>query len=571
MVSAAKNIEPVKNLHRDLLAYTYENCLTEETQPNQDGVYHIQNQYGYAALAYRADDMARIPKTARSLESMFYKIEKEGFRYIRPNLSYTSKSFKKKKIRWMVGFFFDFDKEQLEKLGIRSWQQLVLHVESKGFPVCAVVKSSTGYHVWCPMKPLRGTWNGEEKTIQRYDAVMKAMAKVIGSDPRAASAEHYFRAPNNDNLVYFRAVEKEDFTYYENLVAPLLVVPDFKPSTAPAKTLTGFYMGQRGIKAILEGNIKTGTVDGKSVGRNNAALTLAIALKKDGYSQKEALDVLHDWWSNNISQYDFDFAEVEKCVRSAYANNYGVSGFYVEALSGYKLHRITKRKVRGTRQHHFSEIEQDVITYLREYFLKNGEHLTGVSNEKLAALISVHTVKPISKSSLEKVIRGLKEKGKLDVQKIRQGRSFVSKYVLDSSLLAAEQPVEKQPVKKAEVVKIQDLRTNSHRQPERTFFCAIGTGVTRTNSYSTTEKANISKIETVVSLFGMLKTDDSEELFPVGGVKNPFVASDCSIGGVNGEELFSFFDDMISDAQNEVASGIDFWVGTILDDDECDK
>ncbi|MDQ6422588.1 hypothetical protein RB620_24455 [Paenibacillus sp. LHD-117] len=407
-------------LHEELLHYLYEGHITSMTMPNLERVFVKQNQFGWIALAKDAEAMKFKPKSARSFPVLFQRIN-EGFKYYRPNLSYTNKSFFKRQIRWLVGLFFDFDKEQLEALNLYSPLELIEHVESFGFRVSAVIKTSSGYHVYLPMQPMRGMWNSN-KTIQQYDRVLKKIARLIGSDPHAASAEHYFRVPRPDNVVYFNPLDKPELGFYEGILEldEMPLQTNFDASVQYGKLLR-----QPAIQKLLNGDFaKLAIANGRKLGRNNAAFTLAIAMKHDEISIEEATDRMRVW-HNQIIKDGFPFDEVERCIQHAYDGDYKFPSWrVVQALTGERLRPITPKKERAVRQDHFSEIREDLLKYLKRYKLEFHVSLS-MSQRKLADTLRVKL------RSLQFVIAQLKDEGVLKVESIRDGRSFVSLYILE--------------------------------------------------------------------------------------------------------------------------------------------
>lgn len=425
--------DPQRKVHRELLAYIYEHHLTAKTMPNIDRQFVHQNEFGWTSLAFDAKSMQLKPAHARSMPSLLKKIEYYGYQYYRPNLSYTSKSHKKRQLRWMIALIFDFDQENLQRLRIGTLEQLIGHVESFGYEVSGVIRTTTGYHVYLPMIPLRGEFNGQ-KTIQRYDQVLKRMAKQLGSDPHAASAEHYFRTPQPQNVVYFHAAEKPDFEFYEKKMGVSIQSgQDSKPSSVSF----GRLMSQEPMLKMLSGDFNPNaavtnpeTGESRCLGRNNAAFTLALAMKADGWTVDQATDELKQWYIHRISRHDFNWSEVFNTIKHAFEGEYkGPSPLYVQAFTGLKLRPLSKRKSKEDRVRlHFNEIEESLITYLQRHYLEFEKDLM-MPQAKLAQELHV------SLRSLQHVLRDLKTKGIIDVHTKREGRSNVSIYFLSEQLL----------------------------------------------------------------------------------------------------------------------------------------
>lgn len=419
-------VDPGLHIHRQLLHYQYESHLTESTQSNIKRVFQPQNEYGWTSLAFDIDGMSMKPKTARSYPSLLRKIEKEGYQYYRPNLSYTSQSHLKRKLRWMVGLFFDFDAKNLRVLGITQSSQLLKHIQSLGFNAYAIIQTTSGFHVYMPMQPLRGCWNGE-KTIRRYDAVMKRIARMIGSDINAASAEHYFRTPQKSNVVYFDAIDKPSFEWYEEKVIEKVnkVLP------AGDRPSFGRLMSQPAMLKILSGDFNTNAVvDGRQLGRNNAAFTLALGMKADGWTREQATQELHIWYKHRISRYDFSITEIDRVIRQAYEKDYQAPmSLYVEAMSGLKMCRYTKRVAEEDRKRmRFEQIQEALILYLQRYYQEFKRDLM-MSQTKLAEELKV------SLRSLQSVLKTLKDQELLTIDTKRIGRSNISIYFLATDLL----------------------------------------------------------------------------------------------------------------------------------------
>ncbi|MFC5402945.1 hypothetical protein [Cohnella soli] len=449
---------PEVKLHRELLKYIYENHLSERTMPNINREFVPQNDYGWTALAFDAGAMQLIPAHARSMPSLLKKIEKYNYQYYRPNLSYTSKSHKKRQLRWLVALIFDFDAENLRQLRIHSSEQLVEYVESFGYIVCGVVRTSSGFHVYLPMQPLRGEWNGQ-RTIQRYDLVLKRMAKQLGSDPRAATAEHYFRTPQAENVVYFRHAEKPHFDFYEEQMGGAT-----EKAAAEGSISFGRLMSQAAMLKMLSGEFDPNAVvvnpvtnESRSIGRNNAAFTLALGMKADGWTEQQATDELKAWYCHRISRYGFNWSEVVNAIKHAFSNDYkGPSPLYVYAFTGLKLRPLSKKKTKEERvRQPFKETEDLLISYLQRYYQEMEKDLV-MSQTKLASALGVKI------RSLQHVLKDLKERGMLDVHTKREGRSNVSIYFLDQTLLPEMHGVAETVLESANL----DGTATSTHQPE---------------------------------------------------------------------------------------------------------
>ncbi|MGP3788166.1 hypothetical protein [Paenibacillus sp. 1A_MP2] len=429
-------LDQARYVHRELLKYQYESHLTERTQPNINRVFSNQNNYGWTALAFDVAGMSLKPKTARSFPSLFNKIEKEGYQYYRPNLSYTSQSHAKRKLRWLVSIIMDFDAEHLKDLGIEDHEQLIRHVEDHGFEVFGVIKTTSGYHVYLPMQPLRGQYNGN-RTIIRYDQTLKYITRMLGADMNAASAEHYFRTPQQYNVVYFKPVPKPDFSFYEQLfiesikkeTKSIVEVVDSQPNF-------GKIMKQPAIVKLYSGNfIEKAYTDGKAgrkkVGRNNAAFTLALAMKADGWNKEEAVMGLKDWFHKRLNNKSgFTWAEVGRAIEHAYCKDYkGPSPVYVEALTGLKFRPLTERVSEQDRKKMtYKSIEEKIVSYLRRYYQEFEKDLM-LSQAKLAEELRVNL------RSLQYVLKSMKSRDVICIETKRVGRSNVSIYFLDSELL----------------------------------------------------------------------------------------------------------------------------------------
>ncbi|MFD2328766.1 hypothetical protein ACFSR7_05835 [Cohnella sp. GCM10020058] len=392
-------------------------------------------------MAFDVAGMSQKPANARSLPSLLYKIEKQGYTYYRPNLSYTSASHKKRQLRWLVSLIFDFDAEHLVQLKINSHVELIRHVESFGYVVSGVIKTSSGFHVYLPMNPVRGCWNGAS-TIQRYDEVLKSIARQIGSDPAAASAEHYFRAPNKANVVYFFPADKPDFDFYERAVEEL----NNRSESRSEQVWFGRMMSQPAMLRLLSGDFNTSAWanaenGGRKVGRNNAAFTLALGMKFDGWTIEQALNELSVWFHSRINKKGFVWREVQNAVRHAYEGQYkGPSARYVEAFTGMKLRPLSKRKAKEEKTRmQFKETEEILITYLQRYYLEFQKDLC-MSQAELAKRIGVKL------RSLQHVLKEMQKTGALTLETRREGRSNVSMYFLSEELLPQEKAEEAEPV-----------------------------------------------------------------------------------------------------------------------------
>lgn len=432
-------VDQARYVHRELLKYQYDSHLTEKTQPNINREFEKQTNYGWTALAFDVDGMSKKPKTARSFPSLFAKIEKEGYQYYRPNLSYTSQSHMKRKLRWLVSIILDFDAENLQVLGINDHEQLIDHVESFGFKVFGVIKTSSGYHVYLPMKSIRGQYNGNQ-SIKRYDRTLKYITQLLGADTNAASAEHYFRTPQRSNVVYFNPVAKPEFSFYEQMYLESRNVANNSILATESKVSLGKIMKQPAIVKLFSGNFnqkaftdeKAGR---KKVGRNNAAFTLALAMKADGWNKEEAILGLKEWFHKRLqNKIGFAWNEVSRAVEHAYNKEYkGPSPVYVEALTGLKFRPLTERvSEKDRKKMTYKSIEEKLISYLQRYHQEFEKDLM-LSQSKLADELRVNL------RSLQYVLESMKSRELITIETKRIGRSNVSIYFLDSELLLANQ------------------------------------------------------------------------------------------------------------------------------------
>lgn len=401
-----------------------------------------KEQWGWAHLGKSKDTLKMpAPIAVLSIPQLIHKVDREGMNFWRPNVMYSSKSAKQRQLRWLTCFFFDFDPHHLKKLDLYTPDEICDHVirEIGVHPTLILQTPSRGYHVYLPLKRIRGMVNGE-KTIPRYGAVMRHIARLIGSDIYAATPEHYMRVPKAKNVIGFWPTTHyptlED--YEENLEIQNTTSLSTERIVEDVKVIQiKDYTYKKAIEMILSGNFQDGYVPDskntkKRVGRNNAAFTLSLAFKVSGYTEEEAEKKISVWHqSGNFNTVDFDLSEALATVRHAYESSCkGPSSTYLEALTGIscRAHRIiTPRKPREERRDHLSEISQDVRTYLVQ---RNGD--VDITQTELAKELGV------ALRSLVAVLKKMRDSKLIRVEKFRVGRTWRSQITLINNVQSSD-------------------------------------------------------------------------------------------------------------------------------------
>lgn len=434
--------------YKDVLHYIYDGKLTTKTQRNRTREFIKQDHLGWITLAENLKALSNpgifVHQKARSYPSLFHKIIQDNYLYMRYNMSYTSASHRKCDLRFVVTIPLDFDEDHLKDLNISSANGLREYISTFGFDVFLIIRTTSGYHVHLPISP----YKVNESEILHYDTILKKITELLKADPKCASAEHFFRVPNPDNIVYFNPILKPKLGFYENKLSKYSL-PAIEERKKTSTIIFGKNMNQPAIKKLLAGDFNYSNkneITTDKIGRNNACFTLALAMYADNIAKCDAENKLLEW-RGVINNKGFSEKEVKNTLNHAYSGRYlGPKKFYVEALTGMSFIPYTRPKARGTRQNHFSEIRDDLIKYLNCFYQKNNDHLES-SQTKLAEDLSEFSGFTISVHSLKKVIAKMKTDKELEVKTIRRGSSSVSIFVLGKSLIRT-QSVEKEEVKK---------------------------------------------------------------------------------------------------------------------------
>ncbi|MDB5054043.1 MAG: hypothetical protein JWM44_2093 [Bacilli bacterium] len=409
------------------------------------------------------------PIAVLSLPKLLHMVDREGMNFWRPNLLYTSTSAKQRQLRWLNCFQFDFDPHHLRELDIFTPEELMDHVRAiTGYsPTLLIRTPSSGYHVYLPLERTRGMMNGTH-SIPRYGVVIRHIARLLGADIHAASAEHYMRVPKARNVIYFSpAMYHPTLEEYEELFeinetkVSISQVKDFKDTKI---VLLSNYIKNKAIEMILDGQFESNNsskIKNNKVGRNNAAFTLSLAFKASNYTQQKAEQEIIDWHnSGKFNTHGFDLNEALGTVKHAYEGKCRApSSIYLEKLTGVRCssYRIlTPRKPRQERRDHIIEIIEDVRKYL---ILNNG--LIEITQINLSKEIKV------SLRSLVAALQLMRNEQHITVEKLRIGRSWISRI-----MLIVDEPCNNSDNTKSNVIELFPKINNENRSnlPHSTNF-----------------------------------------------------------------------------------------------------
>lgn len=352
------------------------------------------NKRSYIALAPQvqksaSDKRPGMPVYCNSLKGLEKQVHQNV--YWTPN-SFYRKNRCKADLRYLNTICIDID-----EVGYILDDVLGL-INDAGLPVPTLVLKSPsgGWHIFWAIEPGAAT----PKAIILYEAVTKAVATVMKSDPLAVGAERYFRLPTRDNIAFF-----QPFRYTLNEFREWRD-SEFTPYYPEVKKITN-NTGKVGF--IKKGILSTpaflyflgGVPKGK---RDHVAFTLALAFMVEGYTREQTLDYLLNEW-NPKNEVPLSYNELAPRVKSAYSGKWrGPRKDYIEDLSGIKFswRPITPRVPDEERKY---KRNTDIQLKLIDYLTNQGGRVK-VSLRSLASSLDVSLTS--LKRAIETLIKDLK-------------------------------------------------------------------------------------------------------------------------------------------------------------------
>ncbi|MDU0078300.1 hypothetical protein RUW00_22510 [Bacillus sp. IS1] len=386
----------------------------------------FSKDYGFAFLVPEGNFSQEFG--VRTYETLKKHLNKSNITHITYNTFYRNDRKTRQNLRWLNAMCVEIDvkgQENTDNAGLLLPDVLDrVSVAGLPYPTTILQSPSGGFHLlWVYKTPFRAT----RKAVKVYGRIQRCIAEAIGGDLDAIGAEHYFRAPNPDNVVYEgHSVHSSSLTDWYALECERKFAErgeQFK-GAVNFSTYNGALMQSKAFRDVQNG--------GFDDMRDRVSFSLACAYKIAGMTQREARVRLLSWNENNkkkMSQREL-LGKVKSVYRSE--NRYVSYSFIrkaAEYLTGeaypekiYWNSRFAKPRSERVRSH-FSEHEQDIVDYLKE-----NEALIG-SQRSIAATLK----KPFS--TFCKVLKNMILKGLLMVEtkKGRGGFTLITLASDDSS------------------------------------------------------------------------------------------------------------------------------------------
>jgi hypothetical protein len=341
-------------------------------------------------------------KAVRTYQTLF--VLSDHYTYYTPNTFYRRGLRNQETLRWLNAIVLDVDTKRGVNVGL-CLPDLLEQIRSAGLPLPTMIvrTPSGGYHVYFVLDSPRKAFSN---AVDTYNKLQLAMAVAIGADQQAVGAERYFRIPTEENVVYRSerrvAFEELNDWYWLN----------HEPEQENVKTGVWTRCGlleREAVQALLRG-VERGK-------RDNAAYTLALVYKAEGYDQESAENALHTW----NARLESPLSERVICqkVRSAYKAGApaGPTADWIQYLSGVSFAHAAKwdaAKPRAERERsHYTEWATDVLEFLKE---KPGQQVTG-SQRQLAASFGM------SLSTFQEVVCNLVQREKVILEVSGKGRA----------------------------------------------------------------------------------------------------------------------------------------------------
>ncbi|WP_330937837.1 hypothetical protein VXF94_21150 (plasmid) [Bacillus amyloliquefaciens] len=386
----------------------------------------FSKDYGFAFLVPEGNFSQEFG--VRTYETLKKHLKKSNITHITYNTFYRNDRKTRENLRWLNAMCVEIDvkgKENADNAGLILPDVLDrVSVAGLPYPTTILQSPSGGFHLlWIYKTPFRAT----RKAVKVYGRIQKCIAEAVGGDLDAIGAEHYFRAPNPENVVYEgHSVHSSSLTDWYALECERKFAErgeQFK-GVINFSTYNGALMQSKAFRDVQNG--------GFDDMRDRVSFSLACAYKIAGMTQREARVRLLSWNENNKKK--MSRRELLGKIKSVYrSENRYVSYSFIrkaaEYLTGeeypekiYWNSRVAKPRSERVRSH-FSEHEQDIIDYLKE-----NEALIG-SQRSIAAALK----KPFS--TFCKVLKNMILKGLLIVE-TKKGRGGFTLITLASDYSA---------------------------------------------------------------------------------------------------------------------------------------
>ncbi|APJ13348.1 hypothetical protein [Bacillus safensis] len=412
--------------------------------------------YAYAFLVPDGDFSQEF--AVRTYKTLKKHVEAGHITHITYNTFYRNDRKLRSNLRWINAMCIEIDvkgKENVDNKGI-TLVDVLGRISNAGLPeATTILKSpSGGYHIlWVYQNPIRAT----RKAAAVYTRMQKAIAQAIGGDLAAVGAEHYFRAPNKQNVVY------EGYSVPSNSLTDWYAIDcerrfaergDRFSGAVNFNTYNGALMQSEAFRDVQRG--------GFDDMRDRVSFSLACAYKLSGMTEREASVRLLSWNANNVKR--MSQSKLLTKIRSVYRSEerYVSYSFIKEAaeyLTGkeypekiYWNSRMAKPRSERVRSHYY-EYKQDIIEYLKIH-----EALIG-SQRSIAKELQI----PFS--TFCKVLKNMIEEGLL-IMETKKGRGGFTLITLPSKQDNPTKPHEK-PLNdsKGQQNGSDEISKEDHKQP----------------------------------------------------------------------------------------------------------
>ncbi|MBE7901106.1 hypothetical protein G7L40_27055 (plasmid) [Paenibacillus polymyxa] len=377
----------------------YHNQLTDQPKRYEKA----KNRDHSLGWVYISNDF-KSAKAVRTYQTLF--VLSDHYTYYTPNTFYRRGSRSQNTLRWLNAIVLDVDTKHGANIGL-CLPDLLDQIRSAGLPLPTMIvrTPSGGYHVYFVLDSPRKAFSN---VVATYNRLQLAMAVAIGADQQAVGAERYFRIPTEKNVIY----RSERRVAFDELNDWYWINHEPQPKQENARTGAWAQRGilqREAVQTLLQG-VERGK-------RDNAAYTLALAYKAEGYDQESAEDALYNW----NARLDSPLPERVICqkVRSAYKAGApaGPTADWIQYLSGVSFAHAAKwdaAKPRAERERsHYIEWAADVLEFLRE---QPDQQVTG-SQRQLAASFGM------SLSTFQEVVCNLVQTEKVILEVSGKGRA----------------------------------------------------------------------------------------------------------------------------------------------------
>ncbi len=334
-------------------------------------------------------------------------------------------------LRQINTFVIDIDDKKVD------WTEILLKGLDSGFMPTMILETVKGYQVYFALsKPAFINKHTDFKVIK--------VAKRISSNLRKYYADRFnvdlgcndfgiFRIPGKDNVLYFDA--SNCYSFNEWLQWSYKREDALIGEKKPVMHLVKSENTRRQIdEPWFDLLLNKGNIHGQKgiLGRNNAILTLALAFFSSGKTKENCEYNLEQF--NDRLEAPLKSSEVQRIINSAYSEKYKAAqrGYIVELLQTWVDPKLQEQdlflrrngwykfaKPRAKRKNsHFSELENDLLVYLRKKCTVDKPYLTCTAKELTAEIgMSLSSFKVVKKRL------GAKNKIKFSSTKGRNGRT----------------------------------------------------------------------------------------------------------------------------------------------------